>query len=126
MKSILVLDDNKHILDALSANLCKYLKNCTIMTASNGIKGADILRSTAVDLILTDLNMPDEDGLMFIERTRKDYPGIPVCVMTGECAPQAKERLRGLGVKRHIQKPFHFEALADLIREELKLKADNA
>ncbi|MHB8846610.1 MAG: response regulator [Nitrospirota bacterium] len=126
MKNILVLDDNDDILEALSANLCMYLKNCNIMTASNGKKGSDVLDSTAVDLILTDLDMPVEDGFQFIERTRKSYPGIPVCVMTGDCAPQVKERLRALGVKRHIQKPFHFEAIANAIREELKLDAGNA
>lgn len=126
MKNILVLDDNDHILDALSANLCMYLKNCNIMTASNGTKGTSILDSTAVDLVLTDLDMPVEDGFLFIERTRKAYPGIPVCVMSGDCAPHVRERLRSLGVRRHIQKPFHFEALADVIREELKLKAENA
>jgi len=126
MKNILVLDDNKHILEALSANLCRYLKNCNIMTASDGINGTAILSSTAVDLVLTDLDIPVEDGFQFIERTRKAYPGIPVCVMTGNCAPQFRERLRALGVQRHIQKPFHFDALADVIREELKLETENA
>jgi DNA-binding NtrC family response regulator len=126
MKNILVLDDNDDILDALSANLCMYLKDCNIMTASNGKKGSDVLDSTGIDLILTDLDMPVEDGFQFIERTRKAHPGIPVCVMTGDCAPQVWERLRSMGVKRHIQKPFHFDALADVIREELEQKAENA
>jgi DNA-binding NtrC family response regulator len=125
MKNILVLDNNKHILDALSANLCMYLKNCNIMTASDAIRGTVILSSTAVDLVLTDLDIPVEAGFLFIERTRKAYPGIPVCVMTGDCAPQFRERLRALGVHRQIQKPFHFDALADVIREELKLKSEN-
>lgn len=124
MKNILVLDDNTHILDALQANLCMYLKNCNIMTATNGTKGAAILGSSAIDLVLTDLDMPVEDGFRFIERTRKDYPGIPVCVMTGDCAPQVRDRLRALGVQRHIQKPFQFDALADALKEELKLKAE--
>jgi DNA-binding NtrC family response regulator len=126
MKNILVLDGNKHILDALSDNLCMYLKGCNIMTASNGRKGADILSSTVVDLVVTALDIPVENGLQFIEKTRKAYPEIPVCVMSGDCAPKIRDRLRALGVKRHIQKPFNFDALADAIREELKLKSENA
>ena len=126
MKSILVLDDNKHILDALSENLSRYMKNCNIMTASNGKKGAHILSSTVVDLVLTDVDMPEEDGLLFIENTRKAYPGVPLCVMTGNCGPQVLERLRALGVERLIQKPFLFDSLADVIRKELQMEVDTA
>ena len=121
MKNILVLDDNKYILDALSANLCYYLGDCNIMTALNGAKGEDVLRTTPVDLILTDIDMPVEKGYEFIEHAKKNYPGVPVCVMTGDCSPSVREKLEALGVTRYIEKPFQYDKLVSMITEELSL-----
>jgi len=122
MKNILILDNNKYILDTLSSSMCNYLKDCAITTAVNSEKAADALRSVPVDLILTDLDMPVAKGFEFIEHAKKNYPSVPVCVMTGECAPSVISRLKLLGVRRYIQKPFQFDKLAGIIAEELGLK----
>ena len=119
-KNILVLDDNKFILEALSGMLKRYLKDCTVLTASTSVKGAEILRSMPIDLILTDLDLRPDDGYLFIENTRSSYPGIPLCVMTGGCAPHVQERLQRLGISRYIEKPFPVEHLAAMISEELR------
>jgi len=122
MKNILILDDNRDILDALSISLCKVLKDCTILTSLNGAKGEDILKTTPIDLILTDLSKPIINGYRFIERVKKNYPFVPVCVMTGKCSPDVIERLQSMGVGRWIEKPFQFEHLAQMIADELKLE----
>jgi CheY-like chemotaxis protein len=123
MKNILIIDDNGDILKALSAGLCTCLKDCSILTASNGSKGVDILKTTPVDLILTELSMPVLNGYRFIEHVKKNYPFVPVCVMTGNCSPDVIERLKSMGIGRWIEKPFQFENLAKMISEELKLEA---
>jgi len=120
MKTILVVDDNRHILEALSSNLCIYLKNCNILTAVSGAKADEVLRSTPVDLILTDLDMPAEDSYRFIERMKKDHPAMGVCAMSGDCTPSMIERLKSVGVDRYLEKPFPLEDLAAMISEELK------
>jgi len=122
MKNILILDDNRDILDALSVGLRMVLKDCTILTSLNGAKGEDILKTTPIDLILTDLSMPIINRYRFIEHVKKNYPFVPVCVMTGKCSPDVIERLQSMGVGRWIEKPFQFEQLAQLISEELKLE----
>jgi DNA-binding NtrC family response regulator len=122
MKNILVLDDNKYILEALSANMCYYLGDCNIMTAIDGEKGAEMLNAVPVDLILTDLDLPVAKGYEFIEHARKNYPGVPVCVMTGDCSPAVREKLETLGVTRYLEKPFQYDKLASMITEELKLR----
>ena len=119
MKTILVLDDNQSILDVLSANLCRYFKDCTITTALDGNRGADVLSSGSVDLILADLDMPVAKGYQFIEYAKKNHPAVPLCVMTGDCSPAAIEQLRSTGVDAWIEKPFEFEKLAHLISEKL-------
>ncbi|OGW53869.1 MAG: hypothetical protein A2Z46_08360 [Nitrospirae bacterium RBG_19FT_COMBO_55_12] len=126
MKNILVLDDNKDLLDGMSARLCNYLKGCNILTASDGAQGMDILKSVSIDLILTDLSMPVVNGYTLIEHAKKHYPSVPVCVMTAGCSPDVIRRLQSLGVGRWIEKPFQLEKLAHMISEELKLEGHAA
>ncbi len=120
MKTILVLDDNKYILDVLALSLRTFLKDCTVLTASNGASGVELLKARKVDLILTDLDMPIMNGYVFIEHAREIQPDAPVCVMTGDCPPHVAERLRALGVRWCIEKPFNFDELTHRISEELK------
>ena len=121
MKNILVVDDNRFILETLAGTLSRYLRNCNVLTASNGEKGAHLLRTMPIDLIISDLDIPLEDGYRFLEDARRSYPAIPLCVMTGDCTPQVKEQLMAMGISRSIEKPFPFEELARLISRELKL-----
>ena len=122
MKNILVLDDNKDILDAVSTCLRNYLKDCNILTALDGAKGQEILQSMPIDLVLTDLSMPVVNGYMLIEHVKKHYPAVPVCVMTASCSARVIKRLQSMGIGRWIEKPFQFEKLADMIAQELKLE----
>ncbi len=122
MKNILIIDDNKDILKALKVGLCAHLKGCTILTAANGKEGEEILRSQPVDLVLADLDMPVMNGVHFVEQARKEHGSVPVCVMTGHCAADVHDRMRALGVKRVIGKPFEFDRLSNLIAEELGLE----
>jgi CheY-like chemotaxis protein len=122
MKNILVVDDNYDIVETISSRLYRHVKGCMVLTGANGEEGESILRSTPVDLILTDLSMPVMDGYMLIERARRDFPSVPVCVMTSDCSAGVVTRLLSLGVGRWIQKPFRLEKLAKMIAEELHLK----
>ena len=119
MKTILLLDDNKYVLDILSISLRAFLKDCTVLTASNGASGMELLRSRDVDLILTDLDMPIMNGYVFIKLAKEVKPGVPVCVMTGECSPEIEQKLRPLGVRWCIEKPFQIDELTRRISEEL-------
>ena len=122
MKNILVLDDNKDILEAVSTRLHKYVAGCTVLTASDGAQGEAILKCTPIDLVLTDLSMPVMNGYMLIEHAKKNYPSVPVCVMSASCSPDVINKLLSMGVGRWIEKPFKFEKLARMIADELKLK----
>ncbi|MDA8099858.1 MAG: response regulator [Nitrospiraceae bacterium] len=119
MKNILIVDDNKDILAVLAADLNRCLKGCMIMTAQSGREGADILSRVPVDLVVTDLDMPTMNGYQFIKEARIRRPEVSVCVMTGLDCREAAEQLLPLGPSRMIEKPFHVERLATVIREEL-------
>lgn len=119
-KHILLIDDNKYLLDVFVIRLTLCLKNYRILTARNGKQGVEILRSTPVDFVLTDLDMPEMDGYQFIEYARKHFPSLPVYAMTSDCESENRERLRSLGIRECIEKPFLVEEVTHRIMKRVR------
>ncbi len=119
MKNILIVDDNCYFLEGLSMSLHHYLKNCKILIAASGERALDIMESSPIELIVTDLHMPSMDGYQLVESVKEKRPHIPVFIMTGGAVQETKLRLASLGITRCIEKPFGFKELADLISMEI-------
>lgn len=115
MKSILLVDDNTDILDALSMALCMRLKEYGILTADNGRKAVEVLAATPVDTLLTDLEMPVMDGFELIGHAKTRYPLLTVFAMTGRLTAAAAGRLLALGVDRYLEKPMSVDAAVRMI-----------
>ncbi len=114
MKTILVVDDNRVIRDVLSVTLTALLKDCSIKTAENGARAAEIFDSSSVNAIMTDLCMPMMDGYQLMEHVRDRSSDVPIIAMTAEPGPEVDDRLKSLGVIRCFEKPFDFQ---EVIRE---------
>lgn len=121
MKNILILDDNKQICEAVSSRIRKHVPGCRVLTAGDGAQGESILSTTIIDLVLTDLTMPVMNGYALIERAKKLFPNLPICVMTANCSPDVIRKLQAMGVVRWIEKPFKIEKVARMVAEELNL-----
>ncbi len=119
MKNILLVDDNGYFLEGLSMSLGIYLKNCKILTATNGEQALEILKSVPIELIVSDLYMPNMDGYMLTKSVKEKNPDMQVFIMTGGAVAEMKKRLATLGVSRCIEKPFGFKELADLMSAAL-------
>jgi CheY-like chemotaxis protein len=114
MKTILVVDDEECIRDVLSIALTAKLSECTIRTAENGAKAAQIFDSSRVNVIVTDLSMPIMDGYQLMEHVRRKSSSLPVFAMTGHAGRDVELRLKTFGVARCFQKPFD---LYDFVNE---------
>lgn len=79
--TVLVIDDEKII----RQSFCDQLEDLgyRVMTAENGRAGIELLHSAHLDLILTDLRMPEIDGLEFIRHCKESDPDIPIIVISG-------------------------------------------
>jgi DNA-binding NtrC family response regulator len=119
-KTILLIDDNKYLLDIFVIRFTRCLRNYKILTARNGQRGIEILKTAPVALVLVDLDMPEVDGYQFIEYAMKHHPAIPVFVMSNNCSAQEADRLRSLGVAECIEKPFLIEDVTRSIANQLK------
>lgn len=121
MKNILLIDDDLSLLKTLGEELSSY-EGWNILTVENGKQGADIIATYPVDLVVTDLSMPEMDGYELLALLREKWPSMPVIVMTADDSGEAGQRLRSLGVEQCISKPYRFSelvrAISDRLREE--------
>src|SRR5271169_895332 len=105
MNNILLIDDNICILEILTLRLGSCLHDWNILTAQNGSEGTEIMSSLPVSLVLTDLQMPVMDGYGVIDFRNRNYPLIPLIVMSGNLTPEVRKKLKELHVSECVEKP---------------------
>ena len=107
-KAVLVIEDEEDIRQMI----CDILEDEGYDTrqASNGIEGMKVLeRSPEIGIIITDLIMPEKEGIETIAEIRKDFPGIRILAISGGgiCMPENYLNLaRALGANATLSKPF--------------------
>lgn len=83
------------------------------LEAANGMKGLDVLRQESVSIIIADNNMPEMDGLTFIEEVKQEFPNefLPIFLMTAEVSNSVRLRAFKSGVYRVFEKPLDFQEI---------------
>ncbi len=124
-KEILIVDDAASIRQALSFVLSNNGYHVT--EASDGDEALEKCISKRFDLIISDVNMPNMDGLTFAERLKnyKEYfinSTTPVIMLTTESSEELREEGRNAGVKGWMVKPFPPEKLLETINKVLRSK----
>jgi len=104
---LLIVDDSTMLRDMLSYALNEGGYN-DVIEAVDGIDGLEKSKVTTFDLIITDVNMPNMDGLTFISELRKlpQYSNVPVLVLTTERGDEMKSKGKSAGATGWIVKPF--------------------
>lgn len=119
MATILIIDDD----DLLRNVLAKALGYAghTVVQAADGAQGLDLFRATPVDLVLTDLVMPVQEGVETILQLRRDSPDMPIIAMSGGVSNSKLylEIAAKVGAKRILAKPFTPKELIVVIDEVL-------
>lgn len=114
-KTVLVVDDNAEILKYLSSSLSAKFR---VLTAANGTKAIEELQSDPVDLVISDVMMPDMDGVQLCRAIKRNLrtSHIPVMLLSAKSA--IADRLEGLkvGADDYIAKPFQMEELLAKVR----------
>lgn len=92
-----------------------------IIEAGNGFEALRILPREAVDMIITDINMPDINGLELINFLKKDerFKNTPLVIITTEGSERDRERGLALGADAYLVKPFNPADLQQLVRRFL-------
>lgn len=118
MHRVLVVDDEPEYLDELVEALS--FRGLVAISVGRGAEALDLLaREPNIRLVLTDIRMPDMDGVQLIERVHAAFPGRPFhfLVMTGHAAPVDVARATSAGAERCFSKPLAFEDLCDTLAQ---------
>jgi DNA-binding NtrC family response regulator len=126
MKNILIVDDNRMVLHALTSYIKSRFKNYSILTAEDGQQAIEALNAQQVCLVLTDLEMPNIDGYKLIEYAKQFHASVPIIIMTGSWSFDLRMLVCKTGIARCIEKPFRFEELAQLLSEVLEQASPSA
>jgi len=125
-RSVLVVDDEELFLKTVVDGFRMYSGRIELLTAKNGKEALAVLGSRPIDLVVTDLKMPEVDGFELLATMSRTYPEIPVLVMTAFGTPEIEKRLRGQGLAHYLEKPLAFKVLADRVLTTLSTSASGA
>ncbi len=122
MKQILVIDDEQPIRSLLKIMLER--EGFDVITASDGKEGMKLFNEATVDLVITDIVMPEKEGIETILELRKGYPDTPVIAISGGGRNSPESYLnvaKLLGAVAILQKPVEKENLLTAVKKALKL-----
>jgi len=127
MDTILIADDDTVLLQLLENVFAKHRNKFEVILVENGADSIDVLKTRSVDLLITDLQMPEIDGLEVLAYVHRHHPGLPCIIMTSY-AETYKEfeslvrtnapNVKGLSTKNAIRfynKPFDAEKLVESV-----------
>lgn len=118
--TILIVDDSAAMRSLLVSTL-ETLGTISIVQAPNGFEALRMLPREQVDLILTDINMPDINGLELLSFIRSNpmYKNVPVVVISTEGSRKDIEKGLSLGANEYLVKPFQPEQLLEIVKRFL-------
>lgn len=124
MEKIIFIDDEQFILDGIKRLLWGYRDEWQMEFALSGTEALEIIRSQNVDVIITDVRMPEMSGLDLLEKLQADEntKNIPVVILTGDMEKTLKRQALNLGAMDLINKPVNKEDLVARIKNVLKIK----
>jgi two-component system chemotaxis response regulator CheY len=116
-KIAITVDDSKTMREMVSFTLTN--NGFSVLQAEDGKHAIEVLGGKKVDLIITDLNMPNMDGITFIRKLREDptYKYVPILMLTTESEDTKKNEGKAAGATGWLVKPFSPEKLVQIIKK---------
>ena len=119
--SVLVVDDEPDLLTLLEMTLSRM--DLATLTATNLAEARAHLAQNQPDLCLTDMKLPDGNGLDLIAEIQQRYPALPVAMMTAHGSVESAMEALKLGAFDFVNKPVALDRLRDLVTQALKLRS---
>lgn len=116
---ILLIDD-----EAIALSNLRYIlerEGYDVTTCQDGASGIAEIEQTAFDLVLTDLRMPNVDGMDVLRHVRENIPHVPVIMITGHASLDSAVEAMKAGAFHYIAKPFRLDEAREVVRSALKL-----
>jgi len=121
VQRILIVEDSATMRSLLAATLEELGDDVKVTEAASGFEALRLLPREDYDLVVTDINMPDINGLelvSFVKRNEK-YSSIPLIIVSTEGSERDRDKGLGLGADAYLVKPFEPETLREVARDLL-------
>jgi two-component system chemotaxis response regulator CheY len=112
MRTVLIADDSKTSQMLVKTTL-QRISGLVFLTADNGKEALDVVQKARVDLLVTDINMPELDGIGLIRAVRAEHKTMPILIITAKGEEQARDQGMALGANAYVLKPLSSRELAD-------------
>lgn len=119
--TLLIVEDNKEVTEYLSGKLSA---NYRVLTAGNGVEALELLRDEEVDMVLTDVMMPEMDGIKLCRAIKQNIKTCHIPVIVLSARTNTEDQLEGLevGADDYVPKPFTYSVLKMKIQNMLKAR----
>ncbi|MCP4720574.1 MAG: response regulator [Desulfobacteraceae bacterium] len=117
MKKILIVDDNAETRNSLLAELRAY-NEFMVLSADSAKIAATFFKTQRIDLLITELNLPEINGFKLLSYIKKYSPDTHAIAITRVFSSQIIEKLKSIGVFSYLTKPVNINSLIDLIFEQ--------
>ena len=117
--NVLVVDDNDSVREVLTILLSRRGYRCE--SATNGIEAMQKVGQSNFDAVITDLQMPEMDGIGLTRELHEHFSGLPVMLMTGQLDDNLLESAIGAGAREVIIKPFEIPEFMVRLHRMLRL-----
>jgi two-component system chemotaxis response regulator CheY len=115
----IIVDDHQMLIDGIKSLLRKekHIEFCA--ECHDGLEAINFIKSNEVDLVITDINMPNMNGLEMLEAIQKDTAinHVPIVMLTTEGAADLLARAKSAGAKGWLVKPFKPEQLIAVVQK---------
>ncbi len=114
----LVVDDEELMRYLVASYLSKLGHSC--FTAIDGLDALDKMKKNRIDAVITDIKMDNMDGITLINQISKQYPDIPIMVMTAFDKDYSEGTAISIGAREFIKKPFSLDEFAVRLQKMIK------
>lgn len=114
-KTILIVDDFENTRWVIQFTLRKL--ECETLLAKNGVEALNYFDGRTIDLLITDLNMPEMNGIELVRKIRDDkrYEFIPIIMLTTETNPDKIKKANEVRITTWVKKPFEQESFLKIV-----------
>ena len=116
---VLLVDDEEAYLLSVADGLARYASEFGVLTAHDGLDALQLISEKNPSLVVSDIRMPNMDGIELLLTSRKEYPTIPFILVSAFFSESLQRSAKAFGAARILHKPLDLETLLGTIREVL-------
>jgi DNA-binding response OmpR family regulator len=115
LKKVLIVDDEETLTWSMAKSLSKDRDKYEVMIANNGREALGLLKKDKIDLVISDIRMPDINGLDLLVRIKMEHPQTKVIIMTAYGSSDVQKEANRRGSLFYIEKPFEINDIRKII-----------